>query len=104
MPELAALIAALTLYNAAFVAEVVRAGIPSVGEGQRQAATALGLSPRLTMRLVLVPQALRVMVAPMANPYAPLITASAQYTEVAFTALSIIFLGHALHTNGRAVK
>src|SRR3546814_7541598 len=67
MPELAALIAALTLYNAAFVAEVVRAGIQSVGEGQRQAATALGLSPRLTMRLVIVPQAIRVMVPPMAN-------------------------------------
>src|SRR3546814_15339495 len=67
MPELASLIAALTLYNAAFVAEVVRAGIQSVGEGQRQAATALGRSPRLTMRLVIVPQAIRVMVPPMAN-------------------------------------
>src|SRR3546814_1726978 len=67
MPELAALIAALTLYNAAFIAEIVRAGIQSVDEGQRQAATALGLSPRLIMRLVIVPQAIRVMVPPMAN-------------------------------------
>jgi general L-amino acid transport system permease protein len=104
MPELAALIAALTLYNAAFVAEVVRAGIQSVGEGQRQAATALGLSPRLTMRLVIVPQAIRVMVPPMANQYAHLIKASALATVVGFPDLVNVFMGTALNQTGRAVE
>jgi general L-amino acid transport system permease protein len=104
MPELAALIAALTLYNAAFVAEIVRAGIQSVGEGQRQAATALGLSPRLTMRLVIVPQAVRVMVPPMANQYAHLIKASALATVVGFPDLVNVFMGTALNQTGRAVE
>ena len=104
MPELAALIAALTLYNAAFVAEIVRAGIQSVGEGQRQAATALGLSQRLTMRLVVVPQAIRVMVPPMANQYAHLIKASALATVVGFPDLVNVFMGTALNQTGRAVE
>lgn len=104
MPELAALIAALTLYNAAFVAEIVRAGIQSVGEGQRQAATALGLSPRLTMRLVIVPQAIRVMVPPMANQYAHLIKASALATVVGFPDLVNVFMGTSLNQTGRAVE
>ena len=104
MPELTALIAALTLYNAAFIAEIVRAGIQSVGEGQRQAATALGLSPRLTMRLVIVPQAVRVMVPPMANQYAHLIKASALATVVGFPDLVNVFMGTALNQTGRAVE
>jgi len=104
MPELAALIAALTLYNAAFVAEIVRAGIQSVGEGQHQAATALGLSPRLIMRLVIVPQAIRVMVPPMANQYAHLIKASALATVVGFPDLVNVFMGTALNQTGRAVE
>ncbi|HEY9549565.1 MAG TPA: ABC transporter permease subunit, partial [Kiloniellaceae bacterium] len=97
MPELAALIAALTLYNAAFIAEIVRAGIQSVDEGQRQAATALGLSPRLVMRLVIVPQAIRVMVPPMANQYAHLIKASALATVVGFPDLVSVFMGTSLN-------
>jgi general L-amino acid transport system permease protein len=104
MPELAALIAALTLYNAAFIAEIVRAGIQSVGEGQRQAATALGLSQHLTMRLVVVPQAIRVMVPPMANQYAHLIKASALATVVGFPDLVNVFMGTALNQTGRAVE
>ncbi|HEY9539269.1 MAG TPA: ABC transporter permease subunit [Kiloniellaceae bacterium] len=104
MPELAALIAALTLYNAAFIAEIVRAGIQSVDEGQRQAATALGLSPRLIMRLVIVPQAIRVMVPPMANQYAHLIKASALATVVGFPDLVNVFMGTSLNQTGRAVE
>ncbi|WP_193367789.1 amino acid ABC transporter permease [Pelagibius marinus] len=104
MPELAALVAALTLYNAAFVAEIVRAGIQSVSPGQRQAATALGLSARLTMRLIIVPQAVRVMVPPMANQYAHLIKASALATVVGFPDLVNVFMGTALNQTGRAVE
>src|SRR3546814_2035534 len=65
----------------------------SVDEGQRQAATALGLSPRLIMRLVIVPQAIRVMVPPMANQYAHLIKASALATVVGFPDLVNVFMG-----------
>src|SRR3546814_20523364 len=104
MPELAALIAALTLYNAAFIAEIVRAGIQSVDEGQRQAATAPGLSPRLIMRLVIVPQAIRVMVPPMANQYAHLIKPSALATVFCFPGLVPVSIGTSPHHTAPAVK
>src|SRR3546814_16297208 len=58
-PELAALVAALAIYNASFIAELVRGSIEAVGRGQRAAATALGLSRGLTLRLVVLPPALR---------------------------------------------
>lgn len=104
MPELLALIAALTVYNAAFIAEIVRAGIESVGDGQRQAATALGLPRKLTMRLVVVPQAIRVMIPPTANQYAHLIKASALATVVGVPDLVNVFMGTALNQTGRAVE
>lgn len=68
-PEFAALLLGLTLYTAAFIAEVVRAGIQSVGKGQHEAAAALGLRPGLAMRLVVLPQALRVVVPPLTSQY-----------------------------------
>src|SRR3546814_14783374 len=100
MPELAALIAALTLYNAAFIAEIVRAGIQSVDEGQRQAARAPGLSPRLVMRLVIVPQAICVRVPPIANQYANLTKASALATVFVFPGLVSVFLGPPITKTG----
>ena len=68
-PEFFALLLGLTVYTAAFIAEVVRGGIQSVNKGQREAARALGLSPAQTLRLVIFPQALRVIVPPMTNQY-----------------------------------
>src|SRR3546814_10267452 len=102
--RLAALIAGLTLYYAALISEKDRAGIQAVDGGQRQAATALGLSPRLIMRLVIVPQAIRVMVPPMANQYAHLIKASALATVVGFPDLVNVFMGTSLNQTGRAVE
>ncbi len=67
--EFATLLVGLTLYTAAFIAEIVRAGITSVNRGQREAAQALGLKPRTTMRLVIFPQALRVIVPPLTSQY-----------------------------------
>src|SRR5207244_3191678 len=64
-PELAALVIGLTTYSSAFVAEIVRAGIQGVPGGQREAAAALGLRPGATLRLVVLPQALRIIVLPM---------------------------------------
>ncbi len=68
-PEFAALLAGLIIYTAAFVAEIVRAGIMAVDRGQFEAADALGLSSRQTMRFVILPQALRVIVPPMTSQY-----------------------------------
>jgi general L-amino acid transport system permease protein len=67
--EFATLLVGLTLYTAAFIAEIVRAGITSVGRGQQEAAQALGLKPSITMRLVIFPQALRVIVPPLTSQY-----------------------------------
>jgi general L-amino acid transport system permease protein len=66
-PEFTALLLGLVLYTAAFVAEVVRAGIQSVGRGQREAALSLGLKPSLVLTLVVLPQALRVILPPLTN-------------------------------------
>ncbi|QDC02390.1 ABC transporter permease subunit [Mesorhizobium sp. 8] len=68
-PELTALLIGLSLYNAAFIAEILRAGIMSVDRGQAEAAAALGLKRGQTMRLVVIPQALKVAVPPLANQY-----------------------------------
>ena len=67
--EFSALLLGLTLYTAAFIAEIVRAGITSVAQGQSEAARALGLKPGMTMRFVIFPQALRVMVPPLTSQY-----------------------------------
>jgi ABC-type amino acid transport system permease subunit len=69
IPELMALTLALTVYTAAFIAEIVRSGIKSVSHGQTEAARSLGLPAGKTLRLVIVPQALRVIIPPMTNQY-----------------------------------
>lgn len=68
-PEFFALLLGLTIYTAAFIAEIIRAGIQAVHKGQREAARALGLSPMHTIRLVIFPQALRVIIPPLTNQY-----------------------------------
>jgi general L-amino acid transport system permease protein len=68
-PEFAALLTGLVIYTAAFVAEIVRSGIQSVGKGQWEASRALGLSNGRIMRLVILPQALRVIVPPLTSQY-----------------------------------
>lgn len=67
--ELSALILGLTLYAGAFIAEIIRGGIQSVSRGQWEAARALGLKPGLIMRLVILPQALRVIIPPLTSQY-----------------------------------
>ncbi len=68
-PEFAALLIGLVIYTAAFVAEVVRSGIESVGKGQWEAAGAIGLRRGLILRLIVLPQALRVIIPPMTSQY-----------------------------------
>ena len=69
VPEFMALLLALSIYTAAFIAEAVRAGIAAVSKGQSEAAAALGLKPSLAMRLVVLPQALRVIIPPLTSQY-----------------------------------
>lgn len=103
-PELAALVAALAIYNASFVAELVRGSIEAVGRGQREAATALGLSRGLTLRLVVIPQALRLLVPPLTNQYLHLLKASSLATIIGYPDLINVFTGTALNQTGRAIE
>ena len=83
-PELSALLIALALYTAAFIAETVRGGILSVPPGQREAARALGLKPFQSMRLVILPQALRAIVPPTTNQYLNLAKNSALAVAIGY--------------------
>lgn len=104
VPEFVALVVALVIYNAAFVAEIVRAGIEAVGKGQREAAAALGLTSGLIMRLVVLPQALRVIIPPLANQYSHMLKASSLATVIGYPDLVNVFLGTTLNQTGRAVE
>lgn len=103
-PELGALVAALAIYNASFVAELVRASIESVGRGQRDASSALGLRRGQMLRLVIIPQALRVLIPPLANQYLHLLKASSLATVIGYPDLVNVFTGTALNQTGRAVE
>lgn len=104
MPEFVALLTALTLYNAAFIAEIVRAGLQSVDRGQVEAARALGLRDGFIRRRIVLPQALRLMVPPLTNQYVHLVKASSLATVVGFPDLVAVFLGTSLNQTGRAVE
>ncbi len=104
VPELAALVIALAIYNASFIAELVRCSIEAVGRGQREAATALGLTRGLTLRLVVIPQALRVLIPPLCNQYLHLLKASSLAIVIGFPDLVNVFVGTAVNQTGRAVE
>lgn len=84
LPEFTTLLVGLTLYTAAFIAEIVRAGIQSVSKGQWEAARALGLRPGLMMQLVIFPQALRVMIPPLTSEFLNLVKNSSLAIAVAY--------------------
>ncbi len=102
--SLFALLLALTLYTAAFIAEIVRAGILAVSLGQREAARALGLKPSLVLRLVILPQALRVIVPPLMNQYANIVKNSSYGAIVAYPELVQVFMGTVLSQTGHAIE
>lgn len=103
-PEFVALLLALSTYTAAFVAEIVRAGIQSVGKGQREAAWSLGLSPGLMLRKVILPQAMRVIVPPLTNQYLNLTKNSSLAAAIAYPDLVSVFAGTVLNQTGQAVE
>jgi general L-amino acid transport system permease protein len=104
LPEFTALLVALTTYTAAFIAEVVRAGVLAVPRGQTEAAFALGLRRGLTLRLIVVPQALRVIVPPLTNQYLNLTKNSSLAVAVGYPDLFAVFAGTALHQTGQAIE
>ena len=104
VPEFVALFAALSTYTAGFIAEIVRAGILAVPGGQIEAAKAVGLTPNQTLRLVTVPQALRVMVPPMTSQYLNVIKNSSFGAAIAYPDVVSLFMGSALNNTGQAIE
>lgn len=104
IPEFVALLVALTIYTAAFIAEVVRAGVLAVPRGQTEAALALGLRRGLMLRLIVVPQALRVIVPPLTNQYLNLTKNSSLAVAIGYPDLFAVFAGTALNQTGQAIE
>lgn len=104
IPELAALLVALSIYTGAFIAEAVRSGILAVSHGQTEAAHALGLRPALTLRLVIIPQALRVIIPQLTSQYLNLTKNSSLATAIGYPDLVAVFAGTTLNQTGQAVE
>lgn len=104
IPELGALLVALVTFTAAFIAEIVRSGIESVNRGQREAASALGLKPGISLRLVIIPQALRVIIPQLTTQYLDLFKNSSLATAIGYPDLVAVFMGTTLNQTGRAVE
>ena len=104
VPEFVALVAALSTYTAGFVAEIVRAGILAVPGGQGEAAASLGLRPAQTLRLVTIPQALRVMIPPTTNQYLNVVKNSSFGAVIAYPDVVGLFMGSALNNTGQAIE
>ena len=104
IPELTALLIALTVYTAAFIAEIVRSGIQAVNYGQTEAAYALGLHKTQTLRLVIIPQAMRVIIPPLTSQYLNLTKNSSLATAIGYPDLVAVFAGTTLNQTGQAVE
>lgn len=103
-PEFFALWLALSTYTAAFIGEIVRAGIMSVSHGQTEAAYAVGLRRGPTLRLVIIPQALRVIIPPLTSQYLNLTKNSSLAAAIAYPDLVLVFAGTTLMQTGQAVE
>ena len=103
-PELIALTLSLALYTATFIAECVRAGIQGVGKGQKEAAASIGLNPNQILKLVVMPQALRIIIPPTTNQYLNLTKNSSLAAAIAYPDLVLVFAGTALMQTGKAIE
>ena len=104
IPELFALLLGLSIYTAAFIAEIVRSGITAVSHGQTEAALSVGLTPAQTLRLVVIPQALRVIIPPLTSQYLNLFKNSSLATAIGYPDLVAVFMGTTLNQTGQAVE
>ncbi|WBA10126.1 amino acid ABC transporter permease [Salinivibrio kushneri] len=104
IPELVALLLALSIYTAAFIAEIVRSGINSVSHGQKEAALSLGIGPVKTLKLIVIPQAMRVIVPPLTSQYLNLTKNSSLAMAIGYPDLVSVFAGTTLNQTGQAIE
>ncbi len=104
IPEMLAVWFALTLYTAAFIAEIVRSGIMAVSKGQSEASVAMGMTRGQTLRLVVIPQALRVIIPPLTSQYLNLTKNSSLAVAIAYPELVSIFAGTAMNNVGKEIE
>ncbi|WP_019904029.1 ABC transporter permease subunit [Methylobacterium sp. 77] len=104
LPEFAALVLGLSTYTAAFIAEIVRAGLSSVARGQGEAAAALGLSRGQALRLVVIPQAMRAIVPPLTSQYLNVTKNSSLAVLIGYPDLVHVFMGTVLNQTNQAVE
>ncbi|HRD49041.1 MAG: amino acid ABC transporter permease [Candidatus Competibacter sp.] len=104
IPEMASLLLAITLYTAAFIAEIVRAGIQAVSHGQTEASFSLGINSSKTLRLIILPQALRVIIPPLTNQYLNLTKNSSLAAAIGYPDLVSAFAGTVLNQTGQAIE
>ena len=102
-PELSALLAGLVIYTSAFVAEIVRSGIQSIGSGQWEAASSIGLGKGKVLRLVILPQALRVMIPPMTSTYLNLTKNSSLAVAIGYPDI-VSVVNTTLNQTGQAIE
>ncbi|MCL5426107.1 MAG: amino acid ABC transporter permease [Gammaproteobacteria bacterium] len=104
IPEFLALWLALSIYTASFIAEIVRSGIQAIPHGQTEAAQALSLPRKLVLRLVVIPQAMRVIIPPLTSQYLNLIKNSSLATAIGYPDLVSVFAGTTLNQTGQAIE
>lgn len=104
IPELAALTLALSVYTSAFIAEIIRAGIQAVPEGQLEAARSLGLPHTVTLRKVIIPQALRVIIPPLTSQYLNIVKNSSLAAAIGYPDMVSLFAGTVLNQTGQAIE
>ena len=104
IPELMSLAMALSMYTATFIAENVRAGILGIGKGQKEAAASIGLTKTQILKLVVLPQALRIIIPPTTNQYLNLTKNSSLAAAIAYPDIVLVFAGTALMQTGRAIE
>lgn len=104
IPELAALALALSVYTSAFIAEIIRAGIQAVPYGQHEAARSLGLPNPVTLRQVIIPQALRVIIPPLTSQYLNIVKNSSLAAAIGYPDMVSLFAGTVLNQTGQAIE
>ncbi|CAI9389691.1 MULTISPECIES: amino acid ABC transporter permease [Citrobacter] len=104
IPELAALTLALSVYTSAFIAEIIRAGIQAVPNGQHEAARSLGLPNTVTLRQVIIPQALRVIIPPLTSQYLNIVKNSSLAAAIGYPDMVSLFAGTVLNQTGQAIE
>ena len=104
IPELIALAFSLSLYTSTFIAECVRAGILGIDKGQKEAAASIGLTKGQILKLIVIPQALRIIIPPVTNQYLNLTKNSSLAAAIAYPDIVLVFAGTALMQTGKAIE